>query len=149
MRTRRARLRSRDGPSVNAQRQDRFSGVKGQRAKVRRRPQHYPDLVPAVTPLITGLVRCVEKLWREPDEGIWEIRGPRRHFVHSKIMVWAALDRAVRFTEASHMDGPLEQTNTANSRNTSTMRAAQPTVIAWPDKSADRRRTAPERHRTA
>nr|WP_267905309.1 glycoside hydrolase family 15 protein [Streptomyces marianii] len=70
--------------------------------------QHYPDLAPAVAPLITGLVRCVEKLWREPDEGIWEIRGPRRHFVHSKVMAWAALDRAVRFTEAGHMDGPLE-----------------------------------------
>jgi GH15 family glucan-1,4-alpha-glucosidase len=70
--------------------------------------QHYPDLALAVAPLITGLVRCVEKLWREPDEGIWEIRGPRRHFVHSKIMAWAAFDRAIRFTEAGHMDGPLE-----------------------------------------
>ncbi|MGW6202251.1 glycoside hydrolase family 15 protein [Streptomyces sp. NPDC055089] len=70
--------------------------------------QRYADLSPAVAPLISGLVRCVEKLWREPDEGIWEVRGRRRHFVHSKIMAWAALDRAVRLIKAGHMDGPLE-----------------------------------------
>ncbi|MFC8438157.1 glycoside hydrolase family 15 protein [Streptomyces griseoincarnatus] len=70
--------------------------------------QHYPDLAPKVTPLIAGLVGCVEKLWREPDEGAWEIRGPRRHFVHSKVMAWTAVDRAVRLIEVGHMDGPLE-----------------------------------------
>ncbi|MGW1815361.1 glycoside hydrolase family 15 protein [Streptomyces sp. NPDC002125] len=70
--------------------------------------QHYPHLAPKVTPLITGLVGCVEKLWRKPDMGIWEVRGPRRHFVHSKIMAWTAVDRAVRLVEAVHMDGPLE-----------------------------------------
>ena len=41
----------------------------------------------------------VEKVWREPDEGIWEVRGPPRHFVHSKIMAWVAFDRAVRGLE--------------------------------------------------
>jgi GH15 family glucan-1,4-alpha-glucosidase len=39
------------------------------------------------------------KIWREPDEGIWEIRGPRRHFVHSKVMAWVAFDRAWRAAE--------------------------------------------------
>ncbi|MFD7237975.1 glycoside hydrolase family 15 protein [Streptomyces syringium] len=39
------------------------------------------------------------KHWREPDEGIWEVRGPRRHFVHSKVMAWVAADRAVRILE--------------------------------------------------
>ncbi len=43
----------------------------------------------------------LEKIWREPDEGIWEIRGPRRHFVHSKAMCWVAFDRASRMKEAS------------------------------------------------
>ncbi|GAA0496606.1 glycoside hydrolase family 15 protein [Streptomyces sp. NPDC046215] len=38
--------------------------------------------------------------WREPDEGLWEVRGPRRHFVHSKVMAWVAADRAVRTLEA-------------------------------------------------
>ena len=36
----------------------------------------------------------LEKLWREPDDGIWEVRGPRRHFTHSKMMAWVAFDRA-------------------------------------------------------
>ncbi|MCZ0984449.1 glycoside hydrolase family 15 protein [Streptomyces sp. x-45] len=70
--------------------------------------QHYPHLTPKVTPLISGLVGCVEKLWRKPDMGIWEVRGPRRHFVHSKIMAWTAVDRAVQLVETGHMDGPLE-----------------------------------------
>ncbi|MFD7861391.1 glycoside hydrolase family 15 protein [Streptomyces sp. NPDC059783] len=69
--------------------------------------ERFPDLAPAVAPLVSGFVRCVEKLWQEPDEGIWEIRGPRRHFVHSKVMAWAALDRAVRLIKAGSMDGPL------------------------------------------
>ncbi|MET0641182.1 MAG: glycoside hydrolase family 15 protein [Jiangellaceae bacterium] len=42
------------------------------------------------------LVRHLAELWEEPDEGIWEIRGPRRHFVHSKVMAWVAADRLVR-----------------------------------------------------
>ncbi|MFE7133846.1 glycoside hydrolase family 15 protein [Streptomyces sp. NPDC057638] len=48
-------------------------------------------------------------LWREPDEGIWEVRGPRRHFVHSKILAWAAIDRAVDLIESGAVDGPAEQ----------------------------------------
>ncbi|NOG70326.1 glycoside hydrolase family 15 protein [Roseicella sp. DB1501] len=48
------------------------------------------------------------QIWREPDEGIWEVRGPRRHFVHSKVMVWVAFDRAVRAAEEDGFDGPLE-----------------------------------------
>ncbi|NJQ02098.1 glycoside hydrolase family 15 protein [Streptomyces zingiberis] len=43
--------------------------------------------------------------WREPDEGLWEVRGPRRHFVHSKVMAWTAADRAVR-TVAAHPELP-------------------------------------------
>ena len=42
----------------------------------------------------------LEKIWRLPDEGIWEIRGEPRHFVHSKVMAWVAFDRAWRATEA-------------------------------------------------
>jgi GH15 family glucan-1,4-alpha-glucosidase len=41
----------------------------------------------------------LETVWREPDEGIWEIRGPRRQFTHSKVMAWVAMDRAVRTVE--------------------------------------------------
>jgi GH15 family glucan-1,4-alpha-glucosidase len=51
----------------------------------------------------------LEGVWDEPDEGIWEIRGPRRHFTHSKVMAWVALDRAVRDAERYGLDGPLER----------------------------------------
>ncbi|ARZ70756.1 glycoside hydrolase family 15 protein [Streptomyces sp. HU2014] len=47
-----------------------------------------------------SFMEFIEGHWREPDEGIWEIRGPRRHFVHSKVMAWVAADRAVRALEA-------------------------------------------------
>ena len=54
-----------------------------------------------------ALVEQLEKVWREPDDGIWEARGPRRHFTHSKVMAWVAFDRAVRLVEASAPGTPL------------------------------------------
>src|SRR5688572_28772837 len=55
------------------------------------------------------LVEFVEKHWSEPDEGIWEIRGPRRHFTHSKVMAWVALDRAVKAVEEFNLPGDLDR----------------------------------------
>jgi GH15 family glucan-1,4-alpha-glucosidase len=55
------------------------------------------------------LTEFVAKHWMEPDEGIWEIRGPRRHFVHSKIMAWVAIDRAVKAAEEYNLEGDLER----------------------------------------
>jgi GH15 family glucan-1,4-alpha-glucosidase len=46
--------------------------------------------------------------WIEPDSGIWEVRGPRRHFTHSKVMAWVAVDRSVRMAEEYGYDGPVE-----------------------------------------
>ncbi|MFE1579576.1 glycoside hydrolase family 15 protein [Streptomyces fradiae] len=46
-----------------------------------------------------SLLGFLESTWRQPDEGLWEVRGPRRHFVHSKVMAWVAADRAVRTLE--------------------------------------------------
>jgi GH15 family glucan-1,4-alpha-glucosidase len=54
------------------------------------------------------LLGHLEEIWREPDEGIWEIRGERRHFVHSKVMAWVAFDRSVRSVEEHAVDGPVE-----------------------------------------
>ena len=54
------------------------------------------------------LLEHLERIWREPDEGIWEIRGPKRHFVHSKVMAWVAFDRAVRSVEEHASPGPGE-----------------------------------------
>jgi GH15 family glucan-1,4-alpha-glucosidase len=51
----------------------------------------------------------LEKKWQEPDEGIWEVRGPRRHFTHSKVMAWVAFDRAVKAIGHFGLDGPLER----------------------------------------
>ena len=55
----------------------------------------------------TALVTYLESAWREPDEGIWEVRGPRRHFTHSKMMAWVAFDRAVKSVEAFGLSGPV------------------------------------------
>jgi GH15 family glucan-1,4-alpha-glucosidase len=54
------------------------------------------------------LLDFLEKHWHEPDEGIWEVRGPRRHFVHSKIMAWVAFDRAIRLAEEGNQ-GPVHR----------------------------------------
>jgi GH15 family glucan-1,4-alpha-glucosidase len=53
-----------------------------------------------------ALMEHLEGRWSEPDEGIWEVRGPRRHFVHSKVMAWVAFDRAVAAVELSGLEGP-------------------------------------------
>ena len=55
--------------------------------------------------MILALLEHLEKVWEEPDEGIWEVRGPRRHFTHSKLMAWVAFDRGVRLSEMGAFDG--------------------------------------------
>ena len=55
------------------------------------------------------LMRHLEKIWREPDEGVWEVRGPRQHFVHSKVMCWVAFDRAIKRGEANKLEGPYDE----------------------------------------
>ena len=55
------------------------------------------------------MLKFLESHWQQPDEGIWEIRGPRRHFTHSKVMAWVAFDRAVKDVEAFGLDGPVER----------------------------------------
>ena len=59
-----------------------------------------------------ALLDHLEIIWREPDEGIWEIRGPRQHFTHSKVMAWVAFDRAIQAIEKFKLDGPLERWRT-------------------------------------
>lgn len=56
-----------------------------------------------------SLVNYLEWCWDEPDEGLWEVRGPRQHFVHSKVMAWVAADRAVRMIEEFGKEGPVER----------------------------------------
>ena len=54
-------------------------------------------------------LEVVEEVWKQPDEGIWEVRGPRRHFTHSKVMAWVAFDRAVRIVERFGAAGPVDR----------------------------------------
>ncbi|HWA96879.1 MAG TPA: glycoside hydrolase family 15 protein, partial [Pirellulales bacterium] len=58
------------------------------------------------------LADFLESAWKEPDEGIWEVRGPRRHFVHSKVMAWVAFDRLIRDAEEFGLDGPVDRWRT-------------------------------------
>jgi GH15 family glucan-1,4-alpha-glucosidase len=64
---------------------------------------------PAAWQLQVALMEFLEGAWREPDEGIWEVRGPRQHFTHSKIMAWVAFDRAVKAVEHMGKEGPVDR----------------------------------------
>jgi GH15 family glucan-1,4-alpha-glucosidase len=55
------------------------------------------------------VVDHVETVWREPDDGIWEARGPRRHYTYSKVMAWVVFDRAVRLAERFGLDAPVDR----------------------------------------
>jgi GH15 family glucan-1,4-alpha-glucosidase len=56
-----------------------------------------------------ALMNFLESAWEQPDEGIWEVRGPRRHFTHSKVMAWVGLDRAVKGVERYGLEGPVDR----------------------------------------
>jgi GH15 family glucan-1,4-alpha-glucosidase len=64
---------------------------------------------PAAWRIQVALLQFLESNWQQPDEGIWEIRGPRLHFTHSKVMAWVAFDRAVKDVEAFGLEGPVER----------------------------------------
>ena len=59
-------------------------------------------------PLQRALMSYVEANWQRPDNGIWEIRGPVQHFTHSRVMLWAALDCAIRAVRVHGLDGPVD-----------------------------------------
>jgi GH15 family glucan-1,4-alpha-glucosidase len=55
------------------------------------------------------LTEHVAKIWHDEDEGIWEVRGPSRHFTHSKVMAWVAVDRAIQAAERYRLEAPLDR----------------------------------------
>jgi GH15 family glucan-1,4-alpha-glucosidase len=63
-----------------------------------------------------ALLGHLEKVWIEPDAGIWEVRGPPRHFTYSKVMCWVAFDRGIKMVEAFGLPGPLERWRELRSR---------------------------------
>jgi GH15 family glucan-1,4-alpha-glucosidase len=64
---------------------------------------------PAVWDRAVQTLEVIDSLWREPDEGMWEVRGPRRHFTHSKVMAWVAYDVMVKLAERLGLEGPVER----------------------------------------
>src|SRR4051794_27697720 len=56
-----------------------------------------------------GIIEHVETIWREPDDGIWEARGPQRHYTYSKVMAWVVFDRGVRLAERFGLEAPTER----------------------------------------
>ncbi len=54
-----------------------------------------------------ALIEHLENIWDQPDDGIWEVRGGRKHFTHSKVMAWVAFDRMIRSAEEFGLDGPV------------------------------------------
>jgi GH15 family glucan-1,4-alpha-glucosidase len=59
--------------------------------------------------LLSTMLGWLEDGWRQPDAGIWEVRGPARHFTHSKVMAWVAFDRGIRFCEELGRTGPVDR----------------------------------------
>lgn len=57
----------------------------------------------------TALMEHLEGVWQQPDNGLWEVRGPRQHFTYSKVMAWVAADRMVDGVEASGLSGPVDR----------------------------------------
>jgi GH15 family glucan-1,4-alpha-glucosidase len=56
-----------------------------------------------------AVIEHVERVWREPDDGIWEARGPRRHYTQSKVMAWVVFDTGLRLAERFGLDAPVER----------------------------------------
>ncbi len=95
------------GNAASAQRQlDVYGEVADAFYQARRR-----GLVPSddAWGLTNKLFDWLESGWHEPDEGIWEVRGPKRHFTHSKVMAWVAFDRAVKMVEELGREGPVDR----------------------------------------
>jgi GH15 family glucan-1,4-alpha-glucosidase len=68
---------------------------------------HGLDPEPAAWHVQVALLEFLETNWRLPDEGIWEVRGPRQHFTHSKVMAWVAFDRAIKDAEQDGLEAPI------------------------------------------
>ena len=96
---------------------------RGARRHARRREAGLANDEDAWT-LQVVLLEYLEKVWQEPDSSLWEVRGPRQQFVHSKVMAGSAFDRMVRTAERSGLDAPLDRWRAAAGRR-STRRCAR------------------------
>jgi GH15 family glucan-1,4-alpha-glucosidase len=78
-------------------------------AALARTPQAEDDIRVSASALQASLINHLCDVWEQPDEGIWEVRGPRRHFVHSKVMAWVAVDRAIKNQERYDGNGDVKR----------------------------------------
>jgi GH15 family glucan-1,4-alpha-glucosidase len=78
-------------------------------AALLRAPEALDDIRVSAARLQAALINHLCDVWREPDEGIWETRGGRKQFTHSKVMAWVALDRAIKFHERFDGDGDVKR----------------------------------------
>jgi GH15 family glucan-1,4-alpha-glucosidase len=78
-------------------------------AALSRMPTAQEDIKVSATDLQARLIDQLCKIWEEPDDGIWETRGGRKHFVHSKVMAWVALDRAIKHHEKYDGGGDIKR----------------------------------------
>ena len=76
---------------------------------VERARTHGIEVHPVIWRIQTAIMRFLVDHRSDPDDGIWEVRGPRRLFTHSKVMTWVAFDRAVRGVEVHGLDGPVHE----------------------------------------
>ncbi len=81
--------------------------------------------------LLIGFGRQVCATWRQPDNGLWEVPGPRRHYVHSKLMCWSALDALLRLDDMGHLRAPREDSSSASARPCAM--PSRPRAISTPD----------------
>ena len=80
------------------------------RSEMGQRLVEHQDPHGAVGDLLPAMMQHLESVWTHPDDSIWEIRGPRRHFTHSKVMAWVAFDRAIRIADALGWDSlPIDR----------------------------------------
>jgi GH15 family glucan-1,4-alpha-glucosidase len=78
-------------------------------AALSRTPEAKQDIRVSSTALQASLIDHLCKIWQQPDEGIWETRGGPKHFTHSKVMAWVALDRAIKHYEQYDGGGDIER----------------------------------------
>ena len=90
-----------------------------------------------------GSVTFLEQAWQRPDDGIWEVRGGRRHFTHSKVMAWVAFDRLVKAIEEFGIGGDEGKAMLAH------LRALRERIHAEVCDRGFNPRSAPSRSRTA
>lgn len=78
-------------------------------AALARTPPAEEDIRESATAMQAKLIDHLCEVWQEPDEGIWEVRGPRKHFTHSKVMAWVALDRAIKHNDQYDGGGDIKR----------------------------------------